>query len=315
MKRFVSLSLLLLGAFTATARADLSIVTTTPTFADFARQIGKQHVTVYSVMKGPENIHNVLPTPAEMLKLNKADLFVHSGLDTEPWRDNLLKGARNPKVIAGKPGNVDMSTGLSLKEVPVKVDRAQGDIHAYGNPHFGVSPVAAQRMVATLAKAMMDNDPPNVDTYKANAVALVKDIAATYAKLQKDMEPYKGLKVITYHKAWIYFEEDFGIEEVGNIEAKVGITPSGAEIKAAIEKAKAADVKVVIVETYDSLSEAKSVAAAVGAVAVVLPDEVNGIEGIDSFQKLMTYDVTKIIEAARQAGFKPVASQPAPSKP
>src|ERR1041385_3419979 len=70
------------------SRADLNIVTTTPTYADFARQIGKGHVTAYSVMKGPENIHNVLPTPAEMLKLNQADLFVHSGLDTEPWRDN-----------------------------------------------------------------------------------------------------------------------------------------------------------------------------------------------------------------------------------
>jgi len=77
--------------------------------ADFARQIGKNHVSAYSVMKGPENIHNVLPTPAEMLKLNQADMFVHSGLDTEPWRDNLLKGARNSKIAPDKPGNVDMS--------------------------------------------------------------------------------------------------------------------------------------------------------------------------------------------------------------
>jgi len=292
------------------ARADLDIVTTTPTYADFARQIGKNHVTAYSVMKGPENIHNVLPTPAEMLKLNHADMFVHSGLDTEPWRDNLLKGARNPRVTPDKPGYVDMSAGLTLKEVPVKVDRSQGDIHAFGNPHFGVSPVAAQRMVATLAKAMMNNDPANADFYKANALALVKDIAATYEKLLAEMKPYQGLKVMTYHKAWIYFIEDFGIEEVGNIETKIGITPSGAELKAAIDKSKAAGVKVVIVETYDPLSQAKNVAEAIGAVPVVLPDEVNGIPEVDTFQKLMTYDIHKIIEAANQAGFKPAATQP-----
>src|SRR6188472_3782828 len=113
---------LCLSAFAPAARADLNIVTTTPTYADFAKQIGGDHVEAYSVMKGPENIHNVLPTPAEMLKLNQADMFVHSGLDTEPWRDNLLKGARNPKVQTGKVGNVDMSTGITLKEVPAKVD-------------------------------------------------------------------------------------------------------------------------------------------------------------------------------------------------
>ncbi len=312
MRLFHILTLIVLAAWPAQARAELKIVTTTPTFADFARQIGKEHVTVYSVMKGPENIHNVLPTPAEMLQLNKADMFVHSGLDTEPWRDNLLKGARNPKVASGKPGNVDMSTGLTLKDVPVKVDRSQGDIHAFGNPHFGVSPLAAQRMVATLAKAMMDSDPANVETYKTNAKALVKDIAATYEALLADMKPYKGLKVMTYHKAWIYFEEDFGIEETGNIEAKIGISPSGAELKAAIDKAKNAGVKVVIVETYNSLSEAKKVADAVGASVVVLPDEVNAVEGVDTFQKLIRYDIGKIIEAAKQAGFQP-ATRPASS--
>src|SRR5438105_8423868 len=99
------------------ASAQLKIVTTTTDYADIARQIGGDKVDVHSVMKGPENIHNVMAKPTEMVYLNEADLFVHSGLDAEPWRDNLLRGARNPKVNAGKPGNVDMSTGIELKEV------------------------------------------------------------------------------------------------------------------------------------------------------------------------------------------------------
>src|SRR6266513_2950221 len=119
------------------ARADLKIVTTAPDYADIAKQIGDGHVEVHSVMKGPENVHNVIAKPTEMVYLNKADLFVHSGLDAEPWRDNLLKGARNPKVMPTKPGNVDMSEGIELKEVPTgKVDRSMGDVHGYGNPHY-----------------------------------------------------------------------------------------------------------------------------------------------------------------------------------
>src|SRR5438093_3864724 len=153
------------------AQAQIKIVTTTTDYADIAKQIGKDKVDVHSVMKGPENVHNVLAKQTEMVFLNKADLFVHSGLDTEPWRDNLMKGARNPRILLGQPGYVDMSNGIELKEVPTgKIDRSMGDVHAYGNPHFTLNPQNAQRMCVTLVKAMAQADPANAEFYKKNAV-------------------------------------------------------------------------------------------------------------------------------------------------
>src|SRR3954451_13367049 len=143
--------LLLILFFSSVAFGQLKIVTTAPDYADIAMQIGRDKVDVHSVMKGPENVHNVMAKPTEMVYLNKADLFVHSGLDTEPWRDNLLRGARNPKVNFGQPGYVDMSNGIELKEVPTgRIDRAMGDVHAYGNPHYTLNPTNAARMAATL---------------------------------------------------------------------------------------------------------------------------------------------------------------------
>src|SRR5438874_13051795 len=88
------------------AFANLKIVTTAPDYADIAKQIGDDKVDVHSVMKGPENVHNVMAKPTEMVYLNKADLFVHSGLDTEPWRYNLVVGARNPRILDGRAGSV-----------------------------------------------------------------------------------------------------------------------------------------------------------------------------------------------------------------
>src|SRR5256714_10769053 len=116
MSKFCFIIALLAMPFIASA--DIKIVTTTTDYADIARQIGGDNVDVHSVMKGPENVHNVMAKPTEMVFLNKADMFVHSGLDAEPWRDNLLKGARNPKVLFGQAGYVDMSNGIELKEVP-----------------------------------------------------------------------------------------------------------------------------------------------------------------------------------------------------
>ena len=156
------LFLLAMLAMPIAARANLKIVTTTTDYADLARQIGGDKVEVHSIMKGPENVQNVMAKPTEMVYLNQADLFVHSGLDTEPWRDNLLRGARNPKVNQGQSGWVDMSTGIKLKDVPTgQIDRSMGDVHAYGNPHFTLNPQNAQRMAVTLTKAMIKNDPAN----------------------------------------------------------------------------------------------------------------------------------------------------------
>src|SRR5256714_11903646 len=108
MKPLIAFIIIVCG-FAIAAHAQLKIVTTAPDYADIAKQIGGDQVDVHSVMKGPENVHNVMAKPTEMVYLNQADLFVHSGLDTEPWRGNLMKGARNPKSIYNLPGTLDNS--------------------------------------------------------------------------------------------------------------------------------------------------------------------------------------------------------------
>src|SRR5437762_11113241 len=189
--------LMIICLLATAAQAQLKIVTTAPDYADIAKQIGREKVEVHSVMKGPENVHNVMAKPTEMVALNQADLFVHSGLDTEPWRDNLMKGARNPKILDNRPGNVDMSQGIELKEVPTgKIDRSMGDVHAYGNPHYTLNPQIAQRMAATLVKAMMRADPLNADLYKQNAVKFVQNMADLSREIRQTFAPYARLKVV-----------------------------------------------------------------------------------------------------------------------
>jgi zinc/manganese transport system substrate-binding protein len=313
MKTILVTTLALL-VFAQSAFADLKIVTTAPDYADIAKQIGGDKVDVHSVMKGPENVHNVMAKPTEMVYLNKADLFVHSGLDTEPWRDNLMKGARNPRILDKRPGNVDMSNGIELKEVPTgKIDRSMGDMHAYGNPHYTLNPQNAQRMAATLVKAMINADPANADFYKQNAIKFVTEMADLSREIKETFKPYAGLKVVTFHKAWEYFSDALDINIVGIIEPQIGITPSAAQVKTSIEKAKQNNVKVIICETYDDSKLAQYIADQAGAKMIVLPDHVNGVPETDTYQKLFRYNVNKLIETAKAAGAQP-ATQPTASQ-
>jgi zinc/manganese transport system substrate-binding protein len=302
----MALSVVLLAP--ALAQAKLKIVTTTTDYADIARQIGGDKVNVHSVMKGPENVHNVMARPTEMVYLNEADLFVHSGLDTEPWRDNLMKGARNTRIMFGHPGYVDMSEGVPLKDVPTgKIDRSMGDMHAYGNPHYTLNPQIAQRMAVTLLKALVANDPSNADYYKSNAKKFVVEMADLSKEIRRTFAPYAGLKVVTFHKAWEYFADAVDIDIVGTIEPQVGITPSPAQAQKTIQMMKDNDVKVVICETWDDDKLAQYVADQAGGKMIVLPDHVNGVPGVDTYQKLFRYDVEKLIETAKAAGIEPHA--------
>lgn len=290
----------------AAAWANLKIVTTAPDFADIAREIGDGKVEVHSVMKGPENIHNVIPKPTEMTYLNEADMFVHSGLDAEPWRDNLLAGARNPRVEANHPGNVDMSQGIAIKDAPTgHIDRSMGDVHAYGNPHYTLNPKIAQRMALTLYIAMAKADPANAALYKQNAITFVKQMGDVAKHIREEFKPYDGLKVMTFHDAWKYFADAVPIEIVGTIEPKPGITPSPAQVQQEVDLMRRQGVKVVICETWDDVKLAQYVADQAGAKMVVLPDHVNGVEGVDSYPKLFEYDTQKLIETAKAAGVQP----------
>jgi zinc/manganese transport system substrate-binding protein len=305
---WIGLSVMALTA--PAAQATLRIVTTATDYADIARQIGQDKVEVHSVMKGPENVHNVMAKPTEMVYLNQADLFVHGGLDSEPWRDNLLKGARNPRVMPGRSGYVDMSEGIVLKDVPTgKIDRSMGDVHAYGNPHFQLNPQAAQKMAATLVRAMAQADPANGDFYKANAAKFINEMADLSRWIRAEFQPCAGLKVVTFHAAWDYFADAMPIDIVGTIEPKPSITPSPAQVRQIIDRMKEQNVKVVIVETYSDDKLARYVAGQAGARCVRLPDHVLGVPEAKSYQDLFRYDVGALIEAARAAGIESTATQ------
>ncbi|HWA59339.1 MAG TPA: metal ABC transporter substrate-binding protein [Gemmatimonadales bacterium] len=123
--------------------APVKIVTSLTTYGAIAREIAGDHGTVTSIAQGDEDPHFVQPKPSFVAVLRDADLFVTTGLDLELWVPALLDRASNRKVSEGGPGYVTAYTGITLLEVPTSLNRAQGDIHADGNPHIHTDPVNA----------------------------------------------------------------------------------------------------------------------------------------------------------------------------
>ena len=284
------------------ARAEVRVVTTSPALADLTRQVGGSAVEIEALMRGPENPHNVVPKPSFVMKLRKADLFVHLGLDAEPWVPLLVRSARRERLLPGGPGNIDASRGIVLQEVPSRggLSRAFGDIHVYGNTHYLLDPMSGIIVARTIAVALDRADPEHRELYRDNLEALEKRLSALTDRLVERMKPYRGTSVVTYHRTWPYFLRRFSLEKIAEIEPKPGISPGPKHIAKVVEQMTREDVRVVIVETFSNPKIAERVAERADARRVVLAQEVLALAGVDSYERLFEYNVDALIEALEQ---------------
>jgi len=307
----IAISLPALAAICTPAYAAVRVVTTTPGYADIVKQIGGAHVSVVSIMRGPENVHNVSPRPSQMMKLKKAKLFVHSGLDGEAWAPLLVKGARNANLLSGKPGNVDVSRGIRLMEVPKggQLTRALGDIHVYGNTHYALDPLNVVVIARTITDALKRVEPGAADAFEANYKAYARRMRDLSDRLVEKMKPFKGTPVVTYHRTWPYFLHRFGLVSIGEVEPKPGISPGPKHLIECVENMQSRGAKVVLVETFNNLQNAQSVAGRVGGKAIVMAQEVKAISGVDTYEKLFEHDIDALVAAFKELGIKPNPSE------
>jgi zinc/manganese transport system substrate-binding protein len=169
-----------------------------------------------------------------MVFLNKADMFVHSGLDTAALADNLLKGASQSPRHARQTRLRRHERRHRSQEVPTgKIDRSMGDVHAYGNRISPPSSPTPSHAV-TLVKSHVV-DPKNADLYKDNAKKFVLDMKPSCKKLKAEFAPYAGLKVVTFHKAGNISPMRLISTSSPPSKPRPAITPSPAEMRKTID--------------------------------------------------------------------------------
>ncbi len=281
--------------FSFSVEAKINVVATLPDLGSLAREIGGDNVAVTVLAKPTEDPHFVDARPSFVVALRGADVLIDGGAELElGWLPPLLQNARNPKLEAGKPGRIQASDGIRLMEVPANLTRAAGDVHAQGNPHFGVDPIVAKAMAQHIAQSFSAVDPPNAASYQAN---YKKFEAAVNAKLQEwgaTMLPFKGQHAVAYHDSWPYFAHRFGVEIDIFLEPKPGIPPSPSHLAEVIAQIKAQKIKAIIVEPYHDRKIAERVAQATGAKVVDFAQYPGGLPNTDTYIKLIDALVSRL---------------------
>ena len=283
------------GILTTVHAGTIKVVTTTTDLKSITELVGGNKVSVSSIATGYQNPHFVDPKPSYIISLSKADLFVTVGLDLEiGWSPQLLSSSRNTKIQKGAEGYVDASQGIGLLQVPSAANRAEGDIHIYGNPHYWLDPLNGKVIARNIANGLERVDPSNKSTYEANLQSFFKKIDDKMKDWQSKMAPFKGTKIIAYHNEWVYLETRFGLNIVDFMEPKPGIPPSPSQLVKVIKEIQANSIKVIISSPYFTTSSSDVVAKQTGVKELTLATSVGAFDPIKNYFDLFDYDIQQL---------------------
>ncbi|MFL5597783.1 MAG: metal ABC transporter substrate-binding protein [Gemmatimonadaceae bacterium] len=279
-----ALGLSAMSFITLPVTAQLRVVATTPDLASVAREIGGDRVNVVALAKPTEDPHFVDAKPSFIVTLNRADALIEGGAELElGWLPPLLENSRNSKIAAGAPGRIVASEGMRLLEIPTSFDRSKGDIHSLGNPHFMIDPASVKVVARNIATHFAALDSKNAATYNANLTRFNGRLDAKLAQWRSQLAPYRGAKIVTYHRDFVYFAQRFGLVVVDELEPKPGIAPSPAHLAQVIGKMKANNVKVILVQPFQNRRTAETVARQTGATVIDAPQQPGAARNAGSY--------------------------------
>ncbi len=290
-----SLSLLLNNSI-LWAGEKLRIVATTSTFASIAKDIAGDKADIYFIASPNRDIHYISPTPKDVVKLKNADVFIHAGLDLEAWRAPLLDAVGRTDLMwpAGKR-QIDLSQGISLVEIPTSLSRAQGDIHAYGNPHYWIDPLNAKIIARNIAEGLARLYPEDADFFRKNMENFDRRVDEKMTDWGKQISDYKGKPVVVYHNSWPYFMGRFGLVTIGFLEPKAGIPPTAKHIEEIKRIMKDKGAKVIVKEIFHESRTPKKISRETGARVITLATEPGEVGG--DYFSLIDHDIHELVQA------------------
>ena len=285
------------------ADAAVRVVTTTEDLASLVREVGGDRVVVIALAKGYQDPHQVDPKPSFILEVSRADLLVAVGRELEiGWLPALITSSRNARIHPGSAGYLDASLTVKILEIPTgQITRAMGDVHPQGNPHYWLDPGNGRFMARAILDRLAQLAPTDRSYFEQRYAAFDARLATAERKWEAQLAPYKGAKLVTYHRSWPNFMERWGLNVIGYVEPKPGIPAPPSHIIQLIDEMTRQGVKIIVVEPYFSLKTPQSIASRVGGTVLVLAPSVGGVKEAADYIGLFDYNVAQLVAALSQA--------------
>ena len=287
-------------AFAGSANAELNVFACEPEWGALASEIGGDKVSVYTATTGAQDPHQIQARPSLIAKARAADVAVCTGAELEiGWLPMIAQQSANAKLQAGQPGYFEASSFVQLLEVPTRLDRADGDVHAAGNPHIQTDPRNILIVAKPLSERFAELDPANAATYAARYTDFAKRWNAAIIKWTAEAAPLKGMPVAVQHAGWIYMLNWLGLKQIAILEPKPSVPASSGYLAQVLETLSRQPVKMIIRAAYQDGRPSEFIAERAKAPAIALPFTVGGTDEAKDLFSLYDDTIKRMKDAVK----------------
>jgi len=297
---FNTMLLLMLASMAFPAQAALNIFACEPEWAALAQELAGDKANIYTASSAQQDPHHVQARPSLIAKARSAQLLVCTGAELETgWLPVILRASANPDIAEGKPGYFEAAHYVNMLEVPGRLDRADGDVHAAGNPHIQLDARNYLSIADALSTRMSQLDPANADFYKQHLQSFKILWQQSLKRWEVLAAPLKGQAVLVQHRAYPYLQAWLGFKQIGELEPKPGMEPSAAYLAQILAQLKANPARMVIRSAYQDAKPSEWIAERAHIPAVEVPFSVGGTAEAKNLYSFFDDTITRLLEGLK----------------
>ena len=291
-----TLAIFILAAVALPVQAALNIFACEPEWAALAQELSGDKAGIFSATNALQDPHHVEARPSLIAKARRAQLVICTGADLEiGWLPVILRESANPEIAAGKPGNFEAAHYVQMLETPSRLDRAEGDVHAAGNPHIQLDARNYLPIALALSARMSELDPANAAGYNKRLQDFRRTWQTAINRWETLAAPLRGQTVLVQHRAYPYLLNWLGLKQVGELEAKPGMEPSAAHLAKVLAQLQSSPARMVIRAAYQDAKPSEWIAQRARLNAVELPFSVGGTAAAKDLYSMFDDTIARLL--------------------
>lgn len=300
MKKFLLPVLALLLLLPQAGFAALKAVACEPEWGALLQELAGDKVSVYVATTAMQDPHRIQARPSLLSSVRGANLLVCTGAELEVgWLPILLRQSGNPGIQPGTPGYFEAAEFVTKLEVPTRLDRADGDVHAAGNPHIQTDPRNIARVAEPLSRRLAELDAANAAYYQSRYADFALRWKTATARWEQEAAPLRGAPIVVQHKGFPYLEQWLGLNEVAALEPKPGVEPTSGHLSEVLAQLQQKPAKMVIRAAYNDGRGSDWLAEHAKIPAVMLPFTVGGTDKAKDLFGLFDDTVQRLLGAVK----------------
>lgn len=264
---------------------------------DLVRQVAGPSVEVILLVPPGTSEHTFTVKPGTIRAITDCRAIFAIGHGLDDWVARLAREAGVPRTLV-------VDTGIPLR-------RGDSEAHSDGHtgsrtmsqdavdPHYWLSIPHAMRIVQTIADTLGELDPPAQADYQQRAATYLEQLHNADAEIRRLLMDLPRRDIATFHRAFDYFAEAYGLHVVAVFEPVPGKEPGPRYVEAFQRQVRAHKLRTVFIEPQLSEVALRGLTQDLGITLRKL-DPLGGSQGVESYIAMMQFNARQIAAALHE---------------